>query len=77
MSMTDSTQLGRHVVAALTVEIDAPRVRAHTDEAGVVSLFVGPLLVTLSASDAATLAASLATVAETAMVNKTLRLVTE
>lgn len=77
MSMTDSTQLGRHVVAGLTVEIDAPMVRAHSDDAGVVSLFIGPLLLTMSATDAATMAASLASVAATAMVNQTLKLVTD
>lgn len=77
MSMSDSTQLQKHVTANFAVDIDPPTVKAVTGDHGTVNLFVGPLLLTFSPEDAANLAASLASVAATAMVNNVLRLVTE
>ena len=73
MSITDSTQLESHVSAGMTIDVEAPRVKAHADDTGIVSLFIGPLCVTFKATDAANVAASLATAAATAMVNNVLK----
>lgn len=66
-----------YVSAGITAEIDAPNIRAHADDTGIVSLLIGPLCITFKADDALTLASSLATVAATAVANKDLKLVSE
>lgn len=78
MSVTDSTQLGDRVSVGITMSMSAPKVRAHlSDSGGEVVLLVGDVCLILRPADAASVAASLATVASTALVNNTLKLVTE
>ena len=73
MSITDSTQLEHFVSAGMTIDVDSPRVKAHADDTGIVSLLIGPICLTFKATDAANVAASLATAAATAIVNKALK----
>lgn len=77
MSMSDSTQLSDDVIAHVTVSVDAPFVRAELSDTGKVRLYIGGIALSMSPGDAARAAASLATVASTALVNKALKLVTE
>jgi len=77
MSIKDSTQLEDWVTTNVIVSVKQPEVSVELSTSGNVNLFIGSLLVTLKPADAASVAASLATVAATALVNTTLKLVTE
>ena len=78
MSVTDSTQLGDRVSVGITMSMSAPKVRVDlSDNSGHVVLLIDAVCLILKPADAASLAASLATVAATALVNSTLKLVTE
>lgn len=77
MSMSDSTQLEDIVTTNVIVSVKKPMARAELSTSGNVNLFIGSLLLVFKPADAALVAASLATVASTALVNNTLKLVTE
>ena len=77
MSMSDSTQFSDNPIAHITMSVDAPFVRVELSETGKVRVFMGGVMLSLAPRDAADLAASLASVASTAIVNTALKLVTE
>ena len=77
MSMSDSTQLSDYLITHTAITINAPMVKVDLTDQGRVHVTFGTTVLSLSAADAATLAASLATVASTALVNNVIKLVTE
>ena len=77
MSIKDSTQLTDYVTTNVIVSLKQPEVSVELSTSGNVNLFIGSMLLSLKPADAALVAASLATVASTALVNSTLKLVTE
>lgn len=77
MPIKDSTQLQDSVTTNVIVSLKQPEVSVELSTSGNVNLFIGSMLLVFKPVDAASVAASLATVAATALVNDTLRLVTE
>lgn len=77
MSIKDSTQLQDSVTTNVIVSLKQPEVSVELSTSGNVNLFIGSMLLVFKPVDAASVAASLATVAATALVNDTLKLVTE
>ena len=77
MSIKDSTQLQDSVTTNVIVSLKQPEVSVELSTSGNVNLFIGSMLLSFKPVDAASVAASLATVAATALVNNTLKLVTE
>lgn len=75
MSMSDSTKLSDDLVANITLQLSTPMVRVELTDTGRVMLYVGGLVMVMKPQAAAELAASLATVASTALVNQALKLV--
>jgi hypothetical protein len=75
MSMTDTTQLHDDVTAHVAVSVDAPMVRAQWHSGGYITLSVGGVMLTMSPESAVTVAASLASVASTAVLNTAMKLV--
>lgn len=76
MSVTDSTQLPDDVVVSMTTSIHTPRVQAKVASNGRVYLSLGNLILALTPEAAASVAASLATAASTAILNATQQSVT-
>lgn len=77
MSMSDSTQLSDLLIAHTALAIHGPMVKVELTDQGRVHITFDTTVLSLSAADAATLAASLATVASTALVNNVIKLVTK
>ena len=77
MPIKDSTQLEDYVTTNVIVSVKQPEVSVELSTSGNVNLFIGSMLLVFKPVDAASVAASLATVAATALVNNTLKLVTE
>ncbi len=77
MPIKDSTQLQDSVTTNVIVSLKQPEVSVELSTSGNVNLFIGSMLLVFKPVDAASVAASLATVAATALVNDTLKLVTE
>ena len=77
MSIKDSTQLQDWVTTNVIVSVSKPKIDCQLSAEGNINLFIGSMLLSLRPADAASVAASLATVAATALANDTLRLVTE